>query len=116
MSKKASTKAIEIQSSLPVAVFKEGSGYVAYTPVLDLAAQGKTIKEAQKNFDSVFQIYLEETLEEGTLEKDLRAHGWSKRKNIGWSPPAVSKLPKRHKETMELKAFVLTPFPKTVTS
>lgn len=109
----ASKKAIEIQASIPVAVFKEGRMYIAYTPVLDLAAQGKSLQDVQKNFADVLDIYFEETLAEGTFEKDLRAHGWSKQKQRGWLPPAIAELPKNNTEGMELKAFVLTPFPNT---
>ena len=67
---------IAVNCSLQVAIFKERRHYVAYAPSLDMAAQGSTISSAQKNFQEVFEIYLEETLEQGTLIKDLKKHGW----------------------------------------
>ena len=103
---------IAVNCNLQVAIFKEGRHYIAYAPSLDMAAQGHTLDAAQKNFQEVFEIYLEETLAQGTLVKDLRKHGWRKRADA-LQPPPLTKFPQKHIGTdVELKAFAIVPFPK----
>lgn len=83
---------------------------MVYAPALDLVGQGKTIKEAQRDFEEVMDIYLEETLRKGTLEKDLLRCGWQKHQG-SMQPPAVSKFPVSEKlgKDMELTAIAIMP-------
>lgn len=67
---------MQMSGNLNMAIFKEGRAFVAFAPALDLVAQGKTMAEARKNFEEIFDIYVEETLKKGTLEKDLLRCGW----------------------------------------
>jgi len=104
-----------VMNSLPVAVFKEGRKYIAYTPLLDLAAQGSSLKDVQKNFDEVLDIYMEETVKNGTLKQDLLKHGWKMlTSQQSWTPPRFSQIPPNHNQNMELKAFVMRSFPSPV--
>jgi len=38
---------------------KEGEGYVALCPELDIASQGDTIKEARKNLQEALELFFE---------------------------------------------------------
>ena len=98
-----------VSGNLNVAIFKEGKMYVAFAPALDLVAQGKSITEARKNFGEVFDIYFEETLHMGTLEKDLLRCGWQKRENTIY-PPAINEFPPHEfGRDIELRALSIMP-------
>jgi predicted RNase H-like HicB family nuclease len=66
---------LQFSGKIPVVFFKECKSYIACCPPLDLASQGKTLKEAEKNFFEVLSIYIQETVKRGTLIADLRDHG-----------------------------------------
>ncbi|MCR4959012.1 MAG: hypothetical protein K6B13_10495 [Prevotella sp.] len=75
-----------VQMKLSVYVYLDteypnGAMYVAYCPELDLVGYDDTEEGARKSFEIVVNDYLDYTLEHGTLEADLLAHGWRKRKN-----------------------------------
>lgn len=101
---------VQVHWSLNLAIFKEGRTYVAYAPALDLVAQGRSVKEVQKNFEDVFDIYFEETIKNGTLEKDLMRCGWHKRAG-NMEPPALSTLPSPEKlgKDIQLTALAIVP-------
>ncbi len=46
-----------------VSVKKEGKWYVAHCVELDVASQGETLEEAEKNIKEAVQLYLEENPE-----------------------------------------------------
>ena len=48
-------------------IWQEGNMYTSYCPELDVASCGHTIEEAKKNLLEVIDIFIEETLEMGTL-------------------------------------------------
>jgi len=100
----------QVNGSLNVAIFKEGRSYIAYAPALDLAAQGKSVKDVQKNFEDIFDIYLEETMTKGTLEKDLLRCGWNKQAGK-MQPPTFSKFPESERigKDIELTALAVIP-------
>lgn len=77
----ASIRRAQIVAQLPVIFLREGKYYVAFTPALDLATQGKTYEEARKNFAEAVNIFFEETVKRGTLDKALRELGWKKQDN-----------------------------------
>ena len=54
---KISRKNNKIQ--LPVVISKEGKWLVARVPLLGLATQGKTLKEAKENVAELINLYLE---------------------------------------------------------
>ena len=64
--------------SLPVSIFKEGKNYVAFTPALDLSTSASTYEKVQNRFDEIVQIFIDETVKNGTLEKNLENLGWSR--------------------------------------
>ncbi|OHA52165.1 MAG: hypothetical protein A3A97_04620 [Candidatus Terrybacteria bacterium RIFCSPLOWO2_01_FULL_40_23] len=76
------------QTEIPVTFYKEESFFVAYSPALDLAAQGIDMEEAQKNFTEVVAIFFEETASRGTLEDALLSLGWMKKQHT-FEPPKV---------------------------
>lgn len=101
---------IHVNGMLNVAIFKEGRSYLAYAPALDLVAQGKSVNDVRKNFAEVFDIYLEETIGRGTLEKDLLRCGWNRQAGAFW-PPAMSRFPSPEKigKDLELTALAIVP-------
>lgn len=55
--------------------------WIAYCPELDLVGCDHGKEAAKKSFEFVLQEYLDYTLQNNTLERDLIAHGWKKYKN-----------------------------------
>lgn len=56
--------------------YKEEERLTAYCPSLDLATTGDDFQDALKNFYECLQLHVECCTEMGTLEEDLKAHGW----------------------------------------
>lgn len=81
-------KAPTVQFVLPVSILRENSSFIAYTPALDLSTVGDTFEEAKKRFEEVVQLFFEEIMDEGKLDKALSELGWHKEKNM-YSPPVV---------------------------
>lgn len=61
---------------LDVFSYKEDGVQMMYAPSLDLCGYGSTVEEAKQSFNVVVSEYFRFGLENGTLEADLRAHGW----------------------------------------
>ena len=83
--------AIRYGGNIPVMYFKEGEMFVWYSPVLDLSTCGATFEEAQKNFREALQIFFQECIKQGTLEKALESYGWQKSGSgrPTWQPPLL---------------------------
>lgn len=65
---------------------KEKGRYIAYTPALELSSHGKTPHDAKRNFSEALDLFLEELIGMGTVDKALTDLGWSKR-NKEWHSP-----------------------------
>jgi len=74
--------------NLPVAIFREGKYFVAYTPALDLSTSGKSFEEVKRRFDELVKIFFEEIIKNGTLPEVLQELGWRKIEKT-WSPPPI---------------------------
>ena len=74
--------------SIPVSILKEGKYFIAYTPVLDLSTSGTTYAQVSRRFQEAIQIFFEELMEKGTIEKVLTELGWKKVQKQ-WMPPLV---------------------------
>lgn len=80
-----------IEVKLQVAFLKEGNYIIAYSPALDLSAYGNTEKKARQSFEETFLIFIEETLEKGTLLNELLKLGWELKKEKFIPPPILTK-------------------------
>ena len=78
-------KSIEVQ--LGVLIFQEDDSYLAYCPALQLSTYGDSISDAKEAFEDLVKSYVEDCQKMGTLEKDLRAHGWSMKLAAGIAEP-----------------------------
>lgn len=78
----------KVQFSLPVIVMKEASGYVAYSPALDLSTVGETFDKAKAMFEEAVEIFFEEITEKKTVDEALEELGWRK-VNRKYVPPVV---------------------------
>lgn len=78
-------KTIEIQ--LGVLIFQEADSYLAYCPALELSTYGDSVNDAKEAFEDLIKSYAEECARAGTLEKDLRDHGWMMHKSTGTVEP-----------------------------
>lgn len=76
-----------IKTTLSVQFLREGNEFIAYCPALDISTSGSSMEEAQKMFEELLDIFLEETLKMRTLEKVLNECGWKKIGKGGWHPP-----------------------------
>ncbi|HLC85559.1 MAG TPA: type II toxin-antitoxin system HicB family antitoxin [Candidatus Nanoarchaeia archaeon] len=52
---------------LGVIVKKEGTGYSAWCPELDVASQGKSIEEARKNLKEAVEVHVQTMIEMGDM-------------------------------------------------
>ena len=65
-----------IKASLDLFSYREDGMRIIYAPALDLSGYGQTLNDARHSFEISFSEYLRYTIEKGTLEADLQAHGW----------------------------------------
>ena len=72
--------ASDVKVELEVLIKKEDDYFVSYCPALNLSSYGKTPQEARENFETEIKIFIEETINRGTLEKYLLQQGWSLKK------------------------------------
>jgi predicted RNase H-like HicB family nuclease len=72
----------------PLVWFHDGM-YIAHTLPLDVLSAGKSKEEALRNLEEVVQIFIEETLEMGTLADILEETGYAKVGEI-WEAPTIS--------------------------
>jgi len=75
-------------TNLPITIFKEGKSYVAYSPALDLSTSSSTYKGVQARFSEIVEIFFEEIMKMGTLDRVLSDLGWRKVKSK-WQPPVI---------------------------
>ena len=61
-----------LRHSLTAVIEREGDGYVALCPELDIASQGDTVEEARGNLQEAAELFLE-TASEGEIRERLRA-------------------------------------------
>lgn len=81
----------KLDVNLTVSILKQGDYFVAYTPALDISTYGKSVTEAQNNFDELVRTFFEEFVDdERRLDNVLESLGWSKDKKA-WSPPVEVK-------------------------
>ena len=78
--------------TLDVLFLKEDHLIVAFCPALDLTSYGDDTKDAQAAFDDALQIFIEESVKRGSLEKQLLSLGWSmvKKPVLNYTPPTIS--------------------------
>lgn len=79
---------INLSYKLPLVITKQGKRFVAYTPALDISTSGKSVKDAQKKFNELAELFFEEIIDEGTVSEVLTELGWQKEKKQ-WQPPRV---------------------------
>ena len=82
---------VEYQVAIPVSIFKEREKFVAYCPVLDLSTSGRTFEQAQERFQEALHIFIEDLVDQGTLDEVLQSHGWHKvsKPRPHWTPPKL---------------------------
>src|SRR5690242_16501656 len=78
-----------IEVNVPVLIIKDGKHFVAYCPALNLSSYGKNAESAKQAFNENMEIFIEETIRKGTLEKYLLKQGWM----IQQIPQAIYKPP-----------------------
>jgi predicted RNase H-like HicB family nuclease len=81
----------KVNVDIIISIFKESKYYVAYCPALELSSYGKTEKEAKAYFEDALKVFLEDTIERGTLEKCLLKFGWTlqQKPEIKYLPPRI---------------------------
>jgi hypothetical protein len=92
-SKSGLTSQEGINIKLPLIIFEEDGTVICYCPTLDLSGYGYNEIEAIESYKYVMDEYLRHTIENNTLEKDLKRLGWQVKKNLhGMLPPPITKL------------------------
>lgn len=80
---------MNIQLFLTSKIWKEGKHYLAYSPELDVASQGKTPEEAQVMLRDAISLFIETAKDMGTLSTILSESGFVK-KEKRWVSPVIS--------------------------
>lgn len=95
---KMSTALINISKSksyinVPLDVFllEEDGMIVSYCPSLQLSSYGEDIQDAKKAFKEAMDIFLQDTIHKGTLEKVLLKLGWTLKAvpKPAFEPPSI---------------------------
>lgn len=92
---KAITKQRNGSYNIKVSVveFQESNTYIIYCPALDLSGYGESDSEAKRSFEVTLHEYIRYAVNKGTLDEDLRAHGWKKRgSSLSMVPPSMTQL------------------------
>ncbi len=81
----------KVNIEILVLLFKEGKYIVAYCPALELSSYGKTEKEALEYFSDALDIFINDTIKKGTLEKCLLKFGWNLQQIpfVKYIPPGI---------------------------
>jgi hypothetical protein len=66
-----------INIQLDIFYLNEEGIFTAYCPALELSSYGNNVEDAQSAFNEALEIFLEDTLQKGTLEKVLLKLGWT---------------------------------------
>ncbi|OHB21826.1 MAG: hypothetical protein A2939_01885 [Parcubacteria group bacterium RIFCSPLOWO2_01_FULL_48_18] len=77
------------QLLLTTKVWQEGNYYIAYTPELDVASQGKTYDQAQRRLKESVTLFLETAKKRGVLRQILREAGFITA-DKKWRQPSIS--------------------------
>ena len=77
---KIDNKGIEIK--LDVIFYSEDGIIIAYAPALDLSGYGQDDAEARNSFEVALHEYIKYTVENKTLDDDLKVHGWTKEAGV----------------------------------
>jgi predicted RNase H-like HicB family nuclease len=71
-----------LNAKLTVLFFREDKNtIIASCPTLDISTCGSTLEEARSNFSEMFELFVEEAMNMGTLDKILASCGWKKGKD-----------------------------------
>lgn len=84
-----------VDINVSVYVFKDGETFVAYCPSLDLSGYDKTEETARKDFEYMLKDWLKTQVTNGTLQEDLKAHGWNLSERGGKEPGMEEMLKKQ---------------------
>ena len=83
---------MNIRLFLTSKIWKEGKHYLAYSPELDVASQGKTPENAQEMLKDAISLFIETAKDMGTLNSILTEAGFVK-KEKRWVSPIISLSP-----------------------
>jgi len=83
-------KGLEIE--VEVLLVKEGDYWVSYAPSLKLSSYGDSKEEAKKGFSEALEIFLEDTMKKGTLERLLIDYGWTLSRKAYQPPPGFASV------------------------
>ena len=75
---------------LTTKIWTEGKHYIAYTPELEVASQGKTREEAEKRLREAVGAFLQSVKERGFLAQALKEVGFSRGPKREWWAPSIS--------------------------
>jgi predicted RNase H-like HicB family nuclease len=73
-----------------VHIFREGDGYVAHAPELDVSSCGATETEARRNIQDAVKGFLETSGDMGTLNEVLEESGYRLEKGEWHAPEFVA--------------------------
>ena len=76
-----------VDACLDVVLYEEEGVFYVYAPALELCGYDTTEEGAKNSFETVFQEYLKYGVENGTLQDDLKEHGWHLRKSMEFDSP-----------------------------
>jgi len=79
-----------LSAYLDVIVYKDDKDHwIVYAPALDLSDYGDSERDVLEAFEETLDIFFRDTVERGTLERELIKMGWTLSKEK-YSPPKIS--------------------------
>lgn len=79
----------EVSVEIRVNIVRDHDYFVACSPALDVTTYAKSPQKARERFVEAVHIFLEDTMEKGTLEKVLLGLGWKlqQKPTVKYQPP-----------------------------
>ena len=91
-----------IEAKLDVLSYVEEGVFFVFAPALDMTGYGNSLEEAKTSFEITLQEYFKYTLENKTLDADLRKHGWVEKKEENFSSPLFSEILRKDKQLRDI--------------
>lgn len=95
----------QVELAVDIVSFVEDDVHFVFAPALDITGYGSTLSEAKNSFEVNIGEFFAYTLKKGTLESELKKHGWQikkSKKRLLFTMPEFSELVEMNEQLGEL--------------
>lgn len=79
----------KVYVDVEVFLAKDGDAFIAYCPALNLSTYGENDEDVRKAFQDALGIFIDNAIEQKSLERTLLMYGWTLRQRH-FQPPRLS--------------------------